>query len=60
MPACTQYQEWSIERVPWTQGVYEPMLQVVDGEVAAPSAPGWGISLDPDFEKNAESTASMV
>jgi L-alanine-DL-glutamate epimerase-like enolase superfamily enzyme len=60
MPACTQYQEWSIETTPWTQGVYEPALRVVDGRVDAPTAPGWGVQLDPAFVREAELTTSAV
>jgi L-alanine-DL-glutamate epimerase-like enolase superfamily enzyme len=60
MPACTQYQEWSIEHTPWTRGVYEPVLQVVDGAVPAPTSPGWGVALDPAFERAAEVTTSAV
>jgi L-alanine-DL-glutamate epimerase-like enolase superfamily enzyme len=60
MPACTQFQEWSIEQRPWARGVYEPMLRVVDGEVPAPRAPGWGVSLDPAFERDADVTASRI
>ena len=63
MPACSQYQEWGIEErgssgnfVP--EGVYEPMLRVVDGEVAVPTAPGWGIELVPSFVTNAVRTVS--
>lgn len=55
MPACIHHQEWSIERTPWTAGVYEPMLEVVDGAVAAPTAPGWGIELTRSFMAAAES-----
>jgi L-alanine-DL-glutamate epimerase-like enolase superfamily enzyme len=60
MPACTQYQEWSIEQTPWTRDVYEPVLQVVDGAVPAPTAPGWGVTLDPAVVKEAELTASTA
>ncbi|HEY4422367.1 MAG TPA: enolase C-terminal domain-like protein, partial [Pseudonocardia sp.] len=60
MPACTQYQEWSIETTPWTQGVYEPALRVVDGRVDAPTAPGWGVQLDQAFVREAELTTSAV
>lgn len=60
MPACTQHQEWSIEQTPWTRGVYEPVLQVVDGAVPAPTSPGWGVALDPAFERAAEVTTSAV
>ncbi|GHJ39219.1 mandelate racemase/muconate lactonizing enzyme family protein [Streptomyces sp. TS71-3] len=59
-PACSQYQEWSIENTPWTQGVYAPLLKVADGEVAAPTAPGWGIVLDPDFVRAAECRRSAL
>jgi L-alanine-DL-glutamate epimerase-like enolase superfamily enzyme len=60
MPACTQYQEWSIEQTSWTRDVYEPVLEVVDGAVQAPTAPGWGVTLDPAFVKEAELTASTA
>jgi L-alanine-DL-glutamate epimerase-like enolase superfamily enzyme len=60
MPSCAQYQEWSIEHTPWTDGVYEPVLRVVDGSVPAPTAPGWGVTLDPAFVREAELTASTV
>lgn len=58
MPACIHHQEWSIERTAWTEGVYEPMLEVVDGAVAAPSAPGWGIELTAPFLASAELEAT--
>jgi L-alanine-DL-glutamate epimerase-like enolase superfamily enzyme len=60
MPACTQYQEWSVESTPWSQGIYEPMLRVVDGAVAAPTAPGWGVRLEPSFVREAESRVSRA
>lgn len=58
LPACTQRQEWSIEHTPWTEGVYGPMLELADGEVAAPTSPGWGIELDPTFMRSATITTS--
>ncbi|GHH83335.1 mandelate racemase [Streptomyces sulfonofaciens] len=58
LPACSQYQEWSIENTPWTRGVYAPLLKVVDGAVDVPTAPGWGIELDPAFEAAAERRTS--
>ncbi len=60
LPACTQYQEWSIENTPWSQGVYEPVLQVRDGAVAAPTAPGWGVELDPAFVRAAQCRTSSL
>jgi L-alanine-DL-glutamate epimerase-like enolase superfamily enzyme len=29
------------------------MLEVVDGEVALPTEPGWGIEIDPEFLRSA-------
>ncbi|MCL1871086.1 MAG: mandelate racemase/muconate lactonizing enzyme family protein [Promicromonosporaceae bacterium] len=60
MPACHQRQEWSIEQTAWTQGVYAPLMQVHNGLVALPTEPGWGVSLDPDFERVAVTTASRA
>ncbi|GMA95417.1 hypothetical protein GCM10025881_22410 [Pseudolysinimonas kribbensis] len=54
MPACIHPQEWSIERTPWTEGVFGPMPEVVGGEVAAPHEPGWGIELEEGFVAQAE------
>lgn len=58
MPSCIHPQEWSIERVPWVEGVYSPMPEVVDGRVVAPREPGWGVELEPGFLAAAESRES--
>ena len=60
IPGCTQYQEWSIERTPWSQGIYEPMLRVVGGEVGLPTSPGWGVELVPEFLRDADRTSSTT
>jgi L-alanine-DL-glutamate epimerase-like enolase superfamily enzyme len=60
MPACFQYQEWSVESTPWTRGVYAPMLKVRDGRLDAPTAPGWGIELEESFVREAESKTSSL
>jgi len=39
--------EYSIESTPWTNGLYEPALEVVDGTVAIPQGPGWGVQISP-------------
>ena len=54
MPACVHPQEWSIETTAWTRDVYAPLLRVRDGEVAAPTGPGWGVTLLPDFVAGSE------
>jgi L-alanine-DL-glutamate epimerase-like enolase superfamily enzyme len=60
MPACHQYHEWSIEDVPWTERVYEPMLRVVDGAVAVPTTPGWGVEILPEFLTSTTRQASSL
>jgi L-alanine-DL-glutamate epimerase-like enolase superfamily enzyme len=57
-PSARQYQEWSIEDVPWVHGVYEPVPEVLDGSVTLGEGPGWGVSIDPAFERAAESRIS--
>lgn len=54
MPSITQWQEWGIEDNPWTEGVYGPMPEVVDGAVMLSDAPGWGVEIDPGFLAGAE------
>lgn len=49
MPSCSQYQEWSAESPRWTHDIYSPMPRVVNGEVAAPVLPGWGVEIDSAF-----------
>jgi L-alanine-DL-glutamate epimerase-like enolase superfamily enzyme len=60
MPACFQYQEWSIEPTPWTDEIYESMLRVVGGEVAVPQAPGWGVEILPSFLSQAQQLMSRA
>lgn len=46
LPNAAGMVEWSIEGpdyYPWQYGVYESMPGVVDGHVAVPDGPGWGI-----------------
>ena len=61
MPACRQYQEWGIEQSGWERvPIYEPMLEVVDGEVAVPTTPGWGVELVPSFVTRADRATSRA
>ncbi|HEU5023390.1 MAG TPA: mandelate racemase/muconate lactonizing enzyme family protein [Spirillospora sp.] len=61
MPACHQPQEWGIEDRGWERiPVYEPMLEVVGGQVAVPTAPGWGVELVPSFIRDAERVVSRA
>lgn len=38
--------EYSIEPTPWAEGIFSPGLPVVDGRVAIPQGPGWGVEID--------------
>jgi L-alanine-DL-glutamate epimerase-like enolase superfamily enzyme len=53
MPSATQFQEWSIESTPWTEGVYSPMPLVENGHLRVTGLPGWGIQIDPEFTRTA-------
>jgi L-alanine-DL-glutamate epimerase-like enolase superfamily enzyme len=44
-----KYVEYSIEKTPWADAFYEPKLRVVDGQVAIPRAPGWGVRIREDW-----------
>jgi L-alanine-DL-glutamate epimerase-like enolase superfamily enzyme len=37
-----------LEHVDWFAPLYRETLQVVDGHIAVPDGPGWGMTLDPD------------
>ncbi|MCU0489964.1 MAG: mandelate racemase/muconate lactonizing enzyme family protein [Chloroflexaceae bacterium] len=61
MPACAHYQEYRIDNdVPWAESIYTPMPQVVDGALPLPSAPGWGVELQPAFVRTAELRSSTL
>lgn len=60
MPACIHPQEWSVEHTPWTDGVFGPLPEVVDGEVAAPLTPGWGVELESEYVRSATRRISRL
>jgi L-alanine-DL-glutamate epimerase-like enolase superfamily enzyme len=53
IPNAGPFLEYSIEDTPWTEGLYEPALQVVDGRVPMPSGPGWGVRINPGWLEKA-------
>jgi L-alanine-DL-glutamate epimerase-like enolase superfamily enzyme len=54
MPACYHFQEWRIDAdAAWAEAIYEPHLQIVDGAITLSERSGWGVSLQPDFERTA-------
>ncbi len=54
IPNAGPYIEFSIEDTPWTNDLYYPALEVRSGSVEIPSAPGWGVEINPDWLAKAE------
>jgi L-alanine-DL-glutamate epimerase-like enolase superfamily enzyme len=48
------YLEFSIENDVWAQNLYAPALEVKDGKVAIPDAPGWGVTISKEWLNQAE------
>jgi L-alanine-DL-glutamate epimerase-like enolase superfamily enzyme len=48
------YVEFSIEPTPWTDDLFTPALDVVDGKVQIPGGPGWGVTINPEWLARAE------
>jgi L-alanine-DL-glutamate epimerase-like enolase superfamily enzyme len=50
------YVEYSIEPAsyyPWQHGIFRPALDVQDGRVQIPDAPGWGVEINPRWSEAA-------
>jgi L-alanine-DL-glutamate epimerase-like enolase superfamily enzyme len=58
IPNAGPFLEYSIEDAPWTGGLYEPALEVVDGNVPIPAGPGWGVRVSPTWLEKAETQRS--
>jgi len=58
IPNAGPHMEFSIEPTAWTDGLYEPALKVVDGKVAIPDGPGWGVTINPKWLESAERKVS--
>lgn len=59
IPNAGAYVEFSIENPAWEKDLFSPALEVVDGKVAIPSSPGWGVKLNPDWLAQAEKQVSV-
>jgi L-alanine-DL-glutamate epimerase-like enolase superfamily enzyme len=46
--------ECSIEPTPWTEALFAPTLTVHDGCMTVPDAPGWGVTIRPEWLERAE------
>jgi L-alanine-DL-glutamate epimerase-like enolase superfamily enzyme len=61
MPACYQYQEWRADDdTAWAETIFEPALEVLDGHLSLPTLPGWGVSVQPEFIRKAETKVSRL
>ena len=49
IPNAGPHVEFSIEPTPWGEGLYTPALEVRDGMVDIPAAPGWGVEVSPSW-----------
>jgi len=54
------YVEFSIEDTPWAEGIYQPALEVRNGEVQIPDQPGWGVEIDSRWLSSAQYQISEV
>ena len=52
--------EFCIEDEPWFEGLYQPTLQVRDGQVQIPEGPGWGIEINSSWLDKAERQVSEL
>jgi len=49
IPNAGPWMEFSIEDSAWAKGIYSPVLEVVDGLVALPQGPGWGVEVNTEW-----------
>jgi L-alanine-DL-glutamate epimerase-like enolase superfamily enzyme len=54
IPNPGPYLEYGIEESPWVEGAFSPALEMVDGHVAIPEEPGWGVSMNEEWLANTE------
>jgi L-alanine-DL-glutamate epimerase-like enolase superfamily enzyme len=58
IPNAGPFLEYSIEDAPWTEGLFEPALEVVDGDVPIAAGPGWGVRVSPTWLEEAKTQRS--
>lgn len=54
IPNSGDHVEFTIEDDEWSKDLYEPALEVVDGNVLIPDGPGWGVRIRPEWLESAE------
>jgi L-alanine-DL-glutamate epimerase-like enolase superfamily enzyme len=60
IPNAGPYLEFSIEPSRWTEGLYEPALELKDGEVGIPDGPGWGVAISESWLEKAQRVVSEI
>jgi len=60
IPNAGPHLEFSIAPCAWAEGLYRPVLTVVDGEVAVPDAPAWGVTVNPAWLESAKRRVSAL
>jgi L-alanine-DL-glutamate epimerase-like enolase superfamily enzyme len=54
IPNAGPFLEYGIEESPWVVDAFSPALEMVDGKVAIPEGPGWGVTMNEEWLANSE------
>jgi L-alanine-DL-glutamate epimerase-like enolase superfamily enzyme len=57
---CVELSIEPTEYYPWQVGIFAPPIQVEEGTVRIPDAPGWGVEINPSWLDRAEHSASVL
>ena len=60
IPNAGPHVEFSIEPNAWVADLYTPDLEVIDGKVMIPDAPGWGVTINPEWLAKADYQISQL
>jgi L-alanine-DL-glutamate epimerase-like enolase superfamily enzyme len=60
IPNAGPHVEFTIERDNWANDLYTPALEVRDGKVMIPDAPGWGVEINPAWLEKADYQVSTL
>ena len=60
IPNPGPYLEYGMDESPWVTDAFSPALEMVDGKVAIPDGPGWGITMNEEWLDRAEYRCSEL
>ena len=60
IPNAGPHLEFSIEKTPWAEDLYNPALEVNDGVVPIPEGPGWGVTINEKWLDSAKRQISQA